>query len=336
MEIVKSCLIWGEPYSACGVFYPETDTYIMSRSPRAGNGYQIHKTLLVSSMPLLAPDEKMRLTSWLVSQRIQGVGIPEITQSVLDYVKSARPLQVHERADRLLKHLAERSTTVGQVVEIGTEGERDSFGGWVHGKSLTTWASMAWSESSSWEEVRFFIEYLKERAFLAIKGQVNSFAFVNITIDGYSHIAEVAARRDLGQAFVAMWFDKSMNAIFDNGLKPGIKDAGYCAFRIDRKPDIDKIDDEIIAEIRRSQFLVADFTQGEDGARGGVYFEAGFAHGLGIPVIYTCRGDMVDKLHFDTRQYAHIVWNTPEELRDGLKNRIMARLGEGPGLQSNP
>ena len=47
---------------------------------------------------------------------------------------------------------------------------------------------------------------------------------------------------------------------------------------------MDKIDDEIIGEIRRSRFLVADFTHGDKGARGSVYYEAGFAYGLGLPV----------------------------------------------------
>ena len=116
---------------------------------------------------------------------------------------------------------------------------------------------------------------------------------------------------------------------------PELKEQAYRPFIISQKPDVNKIDDEIIAEIRRSRFLVADFTHGEKGARGGVYFEAGFAQGLGIPVIYTCRYNMVDELHFDTRQYAHIVWNTPEDLRNELKNRIMARIGEGPGVQTN-
>ena len=100
--------------------------------------------------------------------------------------------------------------------------------------------------------------------------------------------------------------------------------------RIDRKEHVNKIDDEIIAEIRRSRFLVADFTQGEDGARGGVYYEAGFAHGLGLQVIFTCREDAVETLHFDTAHYNHIVWTTPEDLRKSLKKRILAVLGEGP------
>ena len=33
--------------------------------------------------------------------------------------------------------------------------------------------------------------------------------------------------------------------------------------------------------------MVADFTLGEDGARVGVYYESGSAHGLGITVILT-------------------------------------------------
>ncbi len=105
--------------------------------------------------------------------------------------------------------------------------------------------------------------------------------------------------------------------------------------RIDQKEHINKIDDEIIAGIKQSRFLVADFTHGEDGARGGVYYEAGFAHGLGLPVIFTCQKDSVDKLHFDTNHYNHIVWTTPEELREKLKNRILAVIGEGPEAHRN-
>ena len=59
--------------------------------------------------------------------------------------------------------------------------------------------------------------------------------------------------------------------------------------RIDQKEHLNRIDDEIIAEIRRTRFLVADCTQGETGPRGGVYYEAGFAHGLKIPVVMKFR-----------------------------------------------
>ena len=138
---------------------------------------------------------------------------------------------------------------------------------------------------------------------------------------------------DSGRCFVAIWFDSSMNEVYDNAMEPAIKRAGYEPVRIDRQPDlIDKIDDAIVAEIRRSRFLVADFTHGETGARGGVYYEAGFAHGLDIPVIFTCRSDKIDQVHFDTRQFNHIVWDNGDfdGFGKSLTDRIVASIGEGP------
>lgn len=89
-----------------------------------------------------------------------------------------------------------------------------------------------------------------------------------------------------------------------------------------------KIDDEIISQIRKSRFLVADFT----GHRGGVYFEAGFAMGLGLPVFWTCRRDQMKELHFDIRQYNCIDWNTLDELAERLQRRVEAVIGKGPNL----
>ena len=117
------------------------------------------------------------------------------------------------------------------------------------------------------------------------------------------------------------------------GFEPGIRKAGYDPVRIDQKQHVNKIDDEIIAKIRRARFIVADFTQDESGARGGVYYEAGFAHGLGIPVIFTCREDCLKEIHFDIRQYNCILWKDKdlEKLQKDLTNRIRAILEDGPG-----
>jgi len=62
----------------------------------------------------------------------------------------------------------------------------------------------------------------------------------------------------------------------------------------------------------------------------GVYFEAGFALGLGLMVIPTCRADEVAKLHFDIKHLNTLLWNTPTELADGLNRRIRAVMGAGP------
>lgn len=148
-----------------------------------------------------------------------------------------------------------------------------------------------------------------------------------LTAKGYIAADELRARRAASsQAFVAMWFDDVMTSAFENGLAPAIRGAGYQPLRIDKKEHANKVDDEMIAEIRRSAFVGAYFT----GHRGGVYFEAGFAMGLNLPVIWTCRKDHMAELHFDIRQYNCIDWQDENDLRERLQLRIEALLGAGP------
>ena len=134
-----------------------------------------------------------------------------------------------------------------------------------------------------------------------------------------------------------MWLGDKVIDAYEIGIKPANKKAGYEPIRIDRKQHVSKIDDEIIAEIRRSRFMVCDLTSGllEDSsvssgmtpvARGSVYYEAGFAHGLGKTVIWTCRRNVIDHLHFDLRQYNCIPWEEGQEeaLSKALYQRIRA------------
>jgi nucleoside 2-deoxyribosyltransferase len=125
-----------------------------------------------------------------------------------------------------------------------------------------------------------------------------------------------------------MWFDNKLSTAYELGIKPALQACGYkLPFRVDDK-EIDssgyvpKIDDRIMAAIRRARFLVADIT----GARVAVYFEAGFAEGLGIPIIWTCRKASAKKdMCFDTRQHEHVLWTEPEDLRAALVAKIGAR-----------
>lgn len=312
MMPMNKCLIWPD-FGA--TISPSSNglTYIV-KSDRTGGRYEIG-VLADPRIGRLSAHVRARLTTWLVDQRLLGNQCPKITPDIVEYAKVKRPLRADERAERLLKMIAYDTKYISSAVQYRTDD------GQVY----------AWSESVATEDVYYLLGYLKKMSWIDSFSSVGQIVSCRVSVEGYNHLADSGANIVSSQAFVAMWFDGSMNDAFENGIKPAIESAGYKPLRIDRKPDVNKIDDAIIAEIRRSRFLVADFTHGKEGARGGVYFEAGFAHGLGIPVIYTCRKDMVDKLHFDTRQYAHIVWQDPKELHDELRNRILARIGEGPG-----
>jgi nucleoside 2-deoxyribosyltransferase len=124
-------------------------------------------------------------------------------------------------------------------------------------------------------------------------------------------------------AFVAMSFDARLNSAFSDGIEPAIREAGYDPLRVDRVHHNEKICDRIVAEIRRARFMVADVTMQKQG----VYFEAGFAMALGLPVIWSCHRDDLTNVHFDTRQYNHIVWEAPADLKQQLLDRIEATIG---------
>jgi hypothetical protein len=81
---------------------------------------------------------------------------------------------------------------------------------------------------------------------------------------------------DSVNGFIAMRFHETRNAAKD-AIKDAISNAGYVPVRLDEVEHVNRIDDEIVARIRQSKFLVADFTDQSNG----VYFEAGFMLGLG-------------------------------------------------------
>jgi hypothetical protein len=122
-----------------------------------------------------------------------------------------------------------------------------------------------------------------------------------------------------------MYFDDPTSLYYWEVLKPAIEKAGYQPLRIDKKEYISKIDDEIIRQIRRSRFLLADLT----GERCNVYYEAGFAHGLKLPIFYTAKEGTT--LHFDIRQYNCLFWKDDEldTFATALSFRIEAVLGRG-------
>jgi hypothetical protein len=124
--------------------------------------------------------------------------------------------------------------------------------------------------------------------------------------------------------FIAMWFEKELDPVH-LAIESAVRNAGYDPKRIDRVEHNNRIDDEIIAWIRRSKFVVADMT----GNRGGVYFESGYALGMGLQVIWLCREEDLPNVHFDNRQYNFIIWSLDRlpELTQRLQNRIEATIG---------
>ena len=329
MDWKTHCPIWGEGHEATVYSYGEnTDRgkFIIDESlifsPRTGGEYKMSEEAYEFVISLRSPSDivKAKLTTWLVDQRQQGVEYPVITYEIAHrFVEtdSVRSVPVAKRAERLLRLLVHESKEIGHTVVI-----HECFD-----------KAFAWSESTTRDELFFLLSYLQNQELIEdydFRVTNTGRCLATVSVEGYEFLKDLVVSPDSSQVFVAMWFDDEMNDAYKKGIVPAIEDAGYQPLRIDRKDDVNKIDDEIFAEIRRSRFLVADMTQGKDGPRAGVYFEAGFANGLGLPVIYTCSHDQRNQLPFDTRQFFHIFWVSTDDLYLQLNMRVLARIGRGP------
>jgi nucleoside 2-deoxyribosyltransferase len=144
-----------------------------------------------------------------------------------------------------------------------------------------------------------------------------------LTLRGWQKSEEIKESGTFSKkCFVAMSCNEELREIYEEGIKKAIEEAGYQPIFIEKEEHNEKICDLIISEIRSSKFLVVDVTK----QRQNVYYEAGFAHGLNRNVIWTCRNDEIGNVHFDTRQYNHILWESAEDLKKKLCNRIKATI----------
>jgi nucleoside 2-deoxyribosyltransferase len=308
------CPIWNTPAE----LLEKAGDYEVFDSPRAGGKYWISGTASGAVLPLTDLAKRL-LTTWLCEQRRAGVEIPRIQSDVLNIIRTRQSLSVPSRLTRSLQVLGNDIKELGSFLTLSSEWEQDTL------------RYLAETESKSFGELTELFDMLNKTGLVEgtfyLGGGVNA----HPTALGWQEIDNLSRRPLVSpQAFVAMWFHGSTNDAYLKGIAPALSATGYKPVRIDKKEHNNKIDDEIVAEIRRSRFLVADFTCEPKNIRGGVYYEAGFAQGLGIPVIWSCKDASINDLHFDTRQYAHIVWKDPSDLFLQLKNRIGATIGDGP------
>jgi hypothetical protein len=254
----KPCPIWGTPAQSL----PPTRDGHDIESPRAGGRYFISGTA-AAMLKSWGEPKRILLTSWLVEQRRLGVPCPEISSVTLDEAKQRRPLSVHDRADNLLRHLHTKSDLLGTVVKFYALDNTKT--------QEAEYELLAWTGSRQISEVITLAEYCNQEGWIEHRVTERASSSKNtrhelmLRSPGYARLAELDGINFASdQAFVAMWFHSSMDEAYDKGIRTAIEDAGYRSVRIDQKDHNNKIDDEIIAHIRRSRFLVADFTADYD------------------------------------------------------------------------
>ena len=260
------------------------------------------------------------------------------TAEIIPYLVNLATPPVAEKAKKLLGYMRSVQPRPGRPVDLQyirqPDGQMDNLKKVVGNEFPADLASeeaaeaglkflgAAWGEDQA--ELVYLVEMLKSQNL--VQATANPF-LCQITANGWEFLQAAPASTGM-ICFIAMWFDESLKAIWLGPIREGVANAGYQPFRVDSKEHNDDVTDEILAGIRGSKFVLADFT----GHRAGVYYEAGFAAGLGKPVVRCIRHDQVGDLHFDTRQLNHIVWRegAEEDFSKSITARIVATIGQGP------
>lgn len=311
--------------SKCGIYQVETKT----------QGMEVTYSLTAFEKTIL---------SGLVRNYFDVNGKPFPTIDSRNYkiqiASASYPRSVDEHINSLLLKLAEETKYLGTFAKETTG---------------AVWASRLFLPSG--KEFMHIMSALKENELLnfgADQNPVDSMRFrIVLTYKGWNEVRELKSFKHAGnQAFVAMWFHHDLDEIYTDSIYPALRKVGYNPYRVDRANHNNRIDDEIISQIRKSRILICEVT----GERSGVYYEAGFAQGLGIPVIWVCNNtwttilpkmakpnstdepELVNckwdsRMHFDTRQFPHILWSTKTDLQKKLIDRIQALGLDLPEIQ---
>lgn len=313
-----------------------TDTYNI-RCLRCGEYNIVRTARAIASRGESTEEERLLLSSWIFEN--QGIEFNSVRIR-----KFARPLKpgVHARGLKILRELERKNPTLGEDIQLKFWGQilgrRDSIVPVATFREFTDlqqpqliellkWFALSWCKNHS--ELEFLVvDYLtKELEWLE---RIDGTTF-RITTSGWKEI-EAQSHKSVESpiAFIAMWFDQQTDGLWLDGIEPALRAAQYEPIRIDQQDFTDRVDDKILATIRESRFMVADYTK----HRRAVAYETGFAQGLGIPVIFTCKESDFDDTNFDVSHYPFILWNDDnlETFQEKLEKRIRGVIGAGPNI----
>lgn len=285
--------------------------------PQCGDYFASRGALSVLPTKLKSKKDSSAKISHMLRHAYEYGKIPTLYSNAINEILKRKLPNPREQADLFIRWLGKTIDGPGEMIDIDSVNHRSIIGA----KSDDGFALI----------VKHLIEngMLKGNAF----GTMGTPFGANITLsfeawDYYEDLNRGSS--NYRKAFIAMEFgDQVLNQIVDSVFKPSVKQAGFDLFKLDDEPKAGLVDDRLRVEIQSSQFLIADLSHDNPGA----YWEAGYAEGLGKPVIYTCEKSKFDKekTHFDTNHHLTIIWDSedPNDAGKSLKATIRATF---PGL----
>lgn len=311
---------------------PASDPELLSttyKCERCGS-YRIDSPITKAQLDVELTPEKKEIISIVVrneyeKERNKQKPIFLLREKIDQIIKQYRPLDPLDKMDHALSQLYKSSSYVGQDVMIELATDYPLY------------------HCSNFKELGEVLKLLSNEKLIETRVKtIGNHYYLSITTKGYQRLRTIAnPGGDSRYGFVAMWFNPETQKVYEKAIKPAIeyKEDGedssrFEAIKVDDVEHINDINDEIIAQIRRSRFMVCDLT----GYRGGVYFEAGFAYGLGLEVIYTCREDWADNddLHDENGKKVNTLFDSNKKPIDIKKEGVHFDLAHRNRIQWSP
>jgi hypothetical protein len=160
-------------------------------------------------------------------------------------------------------------------------------------------------------------------------GGVTHGKLFGLTMDGWEAYETERSGAFAGRyGFAALKFgDPILDPFLDDVVKPAVRDGvGFDLVDLRNVSRAGVIDNILRTQIRDAAFVIVDLTHDNAGA----YWEAGYAEGLGKPVIYICEETKFAeaKTHFDTNHCTTVMWSVeqPKAFTDQLVATIRRSL----------
>ena len=242
---------------------------------------------------------------------------------------------------------AERADEIVRAVAVAAP----KYGEWTLPDWSLRWAIRAYSIDTAELDamLRDYRDWIESRADSPANRQLS----LRLTRAGWDRLRMLAETRAESRTIsLASWALPAVRQPFERAAAEAADDLGLRVESGNALAEPTRIDDSIIAALRRARVVVADFT----GLRGGVYYEAGFAAGLGTPVMFTCHSQWTRFLwleevhdastseaptptmeawrkgmHFDVAHFPIFEWASQEELRKLVVDHVRAWGLAAPG-----
>jgi hypothetical protein len=222
------------------------------------------------------------------------------------------PKDIIEKSDKLLLHILRKSKHMFDEIKVSSN------------QPAIAYSRTEVEFTSNFEALKQFgfINYSKVTVFTEDDEEEIAMR-CSLTIEGIKRAQLIEKSVSaIKQCYVAMWCSDGRRHLYDSFISTAIIESGYSPVIIPEKESNDDTFDEMILEIRKSKFVIIDLSEN----RPSIYYEGGFAYGLGKEIIYICKEDDLDDKSFHISHSSILFWKDGNDLYTKLKNRILATI----------